>query len=142
MKRLIVLCVCFVVLCSSLCSCLRIKNDEEKIKSQINAFVFAYNSGDLTEVLECMDSKTRNTYKAAINITGSLLGGVSVSDLFSLGVGLSEGDALKVTIIEVTISDESNAMVKAILECNNSLTENVSFSMVKENGEWYIKNIN
>ena len=75
------------------------KSDEEKIKSRLESFTNAYNSGDLEKMLDCMDSKTKNTYKSAINITDSLIGKtgfkINLNDLFGLSVGItSDGELM------------------------------------------------
>lgn len=112
----------------------------------MNNFLAAYNSGDMDKVLECLDSKTRNTYTAAMNITGGLIGltgfEVSISDLFGLGVGImSDGDVLKLEQMDITIQSDTKATVSTTMhykDYETSYSETVKFTLVKEDGDWYI----
>ena len=133
-----------IVICSG---CLG-KSDEELIRDRMNAFLTAYNSGDLQGVLHCMDAKTRNTYQSALNIGNVLVGlsGVSIGleDLFGLGVGLmTEGDLLEFENMEISIRSDTKATVTVTMSYNEpgaSYSEDVRFTLVKENGDWFIKN--
>ncbi len=124
------------------------KSDEDLIRDRINAFLKAYNSGDISAVLDCMDAKTRNEYSAIVNIGSALLGksglgGVSVSDLFALGVGgMSEGDILSVSNEEIELIDSQNARVNVEMSYKDKVSQMNSgavFTMVKEGDDWFIK---
>lgn len=126
------------------------KSDESMIEARIDEFTTAYNSGDWDGVMKCLDSKTRNTCESLINLSESIGGAafgvnIKLSDLFSIGVGLiPEDEILRISIVEVIIENEESATVDANLQFNDSISdteETVTISMVKENGDWYIKNM-
>jgi hypothetical protein len=130
-----------------------VKSDRELIESRIEKFADAYNDGDLDKALDCMDSKTKNTYKSAVNITNSLIGktgfGADIRDLFGLSVGsLSDGDMLDIDITGVEFADSGRANVKADLTFRaktlnrNETEDGITIVMVKENGDWFINDMN
>lgn len=139
--------VAFLVFCLivSFCGCTS-KSDETLIRERMETFAKAYNAGDMEKVLDCFDARTRNAYKAILNIGNSLIGqsGVSIdiSDMFSLGVAfMGEGDLLEFRDIDITIQSESSAVVTATMEYgveSEKSEETVTFSMVKEESDWYI----
>lgn len=122
-----------------------LKTDEEKIRACIEQFEKAYNDGDFEAVLECMDQKTRNTVRALFNTLGGIMGGklgvdISLSDLFSLGVGINDGDFIGFDIQDVVISDKK-ATVTARLNLIPATVETTYVILVEEDGEWLIENI-
>ena len=124
------------------------KSDETLIEDRVNTFLTAYNSGDMEEVIACFDAKTRNTYKAAMNIGNGLIGmtgfDVGIADLFGLGVALmSDEDVLKLDDMEISIISDNRAIVQGPLsyrENQKSYSGTVKLLLVKENGDWYISN--
>ncbi len=149
MKRTYIFITGILIVCLTailLCSCSMFKTDEEKIEARILNFLTAYNSGDMDGVLESLDSKTRNTYRATINIVQGIAGmKFDISDLFAVSIGtMSETDALTIEILEININDDENATVNAIMSYKDNIqqaSDNVVLTMIKENNEWYIKNI-
>lgn len=122
-----------------------LKSDEAKIEDRMNAFLSAYNSGDMDGVLESLDAKTRNTYKSVLSVGDTLISmtGVSIknTDLFALGVGLTEGQTLRFIDMEIDVVSETKATVSATMlyhDLQESYSKNVKFTLVKENGDWYI----
>lgn len=139
-----------LLLCLSfLSACTSPKSDEELIESRINTFLKAYNSGDMDAVLECLDAKTKNTYKSAMNIGNALIGktgfDISLSDMFSIGVGiLSDEDILSISNMAVSIIDDNNATVDVTLGYRDKMTDTLEkavFTMIKEDNDWFIKNL-
>ncbi len=122
-------------------------NEEDKIVECVENFVEAYNAGDMEQVLECLDAKTRNKYNAMLNLLGGLAGsivgmGIDMKDLFSLGVALSDGDYLEVDIKDVELIDSANALVEASIGMyRDSEEDNGYFVMVLENDKWCISDI-
>lgn len=139
--------VAFLVFCLivSFCGCTS-KSDETLIRERMETFEKAYNAGDMEKVLNCFDARTRNTYKAILNIGNSLIGktGVSIdiSDMFSLGIALmDEDDVLEFGDMDIVIRSESSAVVTVTMEYgaeSEKSEETVTFSMVKEEDDWYI----
>lgn len=126
-------------------------SDSELIQARIDSFLDAYNSGNMDTVLECMDSKTKNTYKSAMNLTNALIGKtgfkIDLSDIFSLSVGLiSDDDLLTFDDIDIKIISDDSAEVYGTLsyqdksKINNS-SEKVCFIMKKESSDWFIQDI-
>ena len=122
-----------------------LKTDEQKIEDRMNDFLKAYNSGDFNGALESFDSKTRNTYKSVMNIGNALIGltgfGVDVSDLFTLGVSLSEGDLLQFDELQITFLSDTKATVSTIMYYQGyqeSYSKKVQFTLIKEDNDWYI----
>lgn len=121
------------------------KNDRELIEDRIEEFTEAYNAGDYEEVLESLDKKTRNTYKAAMNLGESLFSGytrygISGGDLFALGVGTSGFEDL----LEFQMDDLSIAGDEAWAEGTLNYGEDkmkIKIFFVKEGRTWYIKEI-
>ena len=85
------------------------KTDADLIEERIDAFLSAYNSGDMDGVIACMDKKSGNELRAAMNVIGALGGALlgvnlSLSDLFSLGIGMSDDDYMKLEISKIEIN--------------------------------------
>ena len=133
------------ILATILSACV-FKSDQELIEDRMNAFLKAYNSGDLDAVLECLDAKARNTYKSAMGIGTGLLGltgfSTSFSNLFGLSIGLIQGgDALRLENMEIKINSDSYAIVKATMyyqDLEQSYSEDVRIKLIKEDGDWFI----
>ena len=149
-RRLIAMMLSFSLLSAFLCSCNLFStplSDEEMIENRIDQFLRCYNTGDLEGILKCLDVKTRKGIESAINISEGLagmlgVGGISFSDLFGYGVGISESDELLGVEIYSMEIDEKSADV--IVKMSYALTdnakheENALFEMRKENGDWFI----
>ncbi len=143
--------VCFSLLSLLFCSCDLISkplSDEEMIKNRIDQFLRCYNTGNLEGVLSCMDEKTRQTIQSAINLSEGVagmlgVGGISFSDLFGLGVGMSENDELlSVEIYSIEIEEvRAEVIVKMAYAYVGSepYEENALFEMLKEDGDWFIR---
>lgn len=129
--------------------CVALKTDEELIRDRVDAFIFAYNSGDIEGAFECFDAKSQHTYSAMLNIGNDLFGditglGLDISDLFALAVGTSDGDLLSAEIDRVVITDETHATVTlraaftdARLDVSES-AEDLTLHMIKEGNDWFI----
>lgn len=120
---------------------------ESLIEKRISDFSFAYNSGDMDEVLKSFDAKTRNALKAMINIFEGIAGSASkfsldLSDLFSLGVNTTSGDFMGIEITDIQVTDSENAIVTANMELAGSQPQTVYFEMIYEQGGWYIHDMN
>ena len=146
MKR-ILSCLLICVIISTLLAGCDLRSDEQKIQDRLDDFLSAYNSGDFEKVLDCFDARTRNTYKAAFNIGGSLLGGITGLDigfavLFGLGVGLmSDGDILRLDNVQIEFVSDSRALVTATLhyqDYETSSSQDMQFNLIKEDNEWFI----
>lgn len=122
------------------------KSDETMIEDRMNAFVKAYNAGDMEGILACLDAKTRNTYKAALNVGNTLIGmtgfSVDISDLFSLGIGLvGEGELLTFDNMTISKVSDTQAEISVALyyqDAQSTHSQQFSVAMVKEDGDWYI----
>ena len=121
------------------------QSDEDKIENRMNEFLTAYNAGDIKSVLESLDAKTRNTYSAYMNVGNALIGlsgfGLEVSDLFALGISLSDGQTLSFEDMKITLLSDTKASVSVIMyyqEYQNKYSQRVQFSLIKENNDWYI----
>lgn len=154
MQRVWIAAITVFIFIASLGACSPQKSDEELIEARIDEFLTAYNTGDLDAVLNCLDAKTRNAYKSAIGITealggavpnvGGILGEISISDLFGISIGImSKGDVLMVDIRQINIQDGTTATVDVTMGYKDKLdafSSEAVFTMLKENGNWYIKN--
>lgn len=121
------------------------KTDEEKIRATVNKFAKEYNDGNFEGVLECMEPKMRNTMRALFNTLGGIAGGklgvdIDLADLFSLGVGMEDGDFINFDIQDVAIGD-GKASVTAHMNLAPATSETMHIILVKEDGEWLIENI-
>jgi len=146
-KRFISLILALIVISTCLISCENPfepePTDEEMIEERINTFLTAYNSGDLNTVFECLDSKSRNTYKALFNVLGGILGSLSglsldLSDLFTLGVNTSSGDFMDLEITDITITENEKATATARTNLAGSGIQIIKIELVYENDGWYI----
>lgn len=154
MKRSILLIILVLVLTAALILLSSflfkaLKTDEDLIADRIDSFLKAYNSGDMNKVFENLDSKTRNTYGALLNVGNMLIGktgyGVSLSDIFSISVGfISEDDILTVSDLKITIESETKATAKCVLSYSDKLTskkEEAVFKLIKEDKDWFIRDL-
>lgn len=118
--------------------------NEELIAKKINKFLTAYNTGDMDEVLKCLDAKTRNELQAWMNLLGGVAGGllgfdISLSDLFTLGISMAKEDFMKLEIKNITIIDASNAVVTTVMDMiGDEESTTIYFEMVYEDDGWYI----
>ena len=153
-KRIVALLLLMGLLTGFMCSCdnsglfgfLKPPNDEEMIEERINTFVTAYNNGDIEEVKGSLTKKTRNQLDAILNLIG-VFAKVDVSTLFSslftLGAGMSEGDSIRIEILDISIENGE----KAIVETNfavpgaNQEAELTYIILIKEDGDWFISDI-
>ena len=71
--------------------------------------------------------------------------GVSLSDMFGLSVGtMSDDDILKIKDLTITIDSETTATAEGVMSYNDKMaskTDKVTFKMVKEDGDWFIKDM-
>lgn len=123
-----------------------IKSDKTLVYERIETFEKAYNDGDWDNVLGSFSAKTRNQLEAVFNLAGGIIGGLTgfsfdIGDLFSLGIGvMSEGDVLTVEIDSVVING-TKAIATGEMGYTNPVQttlDEVYFELVKENGGWYI----
>lgn len=127
------------------------KSDEELILDRIDEFVSFYNDGDLDGAIECMASKQRKKFKNEMKLIEGIglgfgLGGFSVSgsldlgSMFGLGVGLTDGDFIKIEIVEIDIYDSKKANIYAYMTLMN-VEKPAKIQMVKEKNDWYIRDM-
>ncbi len=147
MKRVkiysLLMCMLLVLYC--FISCGAKKSDNELIEERVETFLTAYNAGDMDTVLECLDAKKRNALEAMLNIFGGLAGSyagfdISMKDLFSLGVNVSEDDVMELEITDIKISSKKKAIAKAEMELYGK-SEVVYVVLVYEENDWYISDI-
>ena len=125
------------------------------IEEKVNQFIKAYNSGDMEDVLDCLSAKKRNEFKAAMNIAqaiggavpkiGGVLGKISMSDLFAIGIAeMSEDDVLTISDITVNIISETKATADVTVRFNGNEIpdgeDKAFFTMIKEDNDWFISN--
>ena len=139
-----------VIFAFCFCSCnLGVKSDEEKIRDRVEEFIFAYNSGDVDGAFDCLDAKSKQTYKAMMNIGNGLFGkltgiDISVQDLFAIAVGVNGGDILSMDIKNIVITSETTATVDISTTLSldgvgaGETNDNMQLQMVKEQGDWFI----
>ena len=140
----IFLTVFFAVCCLFGCG----KSDEELVRERIDTFVTTYNDGDFDGVLECFDTKTRKTLEATFNLMGGLIGGLTgfsfdLSDFFTLGVAMMDGDVLAIEVSEVSINGEQAVATAQLgfVDIGKESIEDVYITLVKENGDWFIQDM-
>lgn len=133
--------------------CEKFRTDEEMIVDRIEKFEKSYNDGDYEGFLGNLATKERKQIEAVFNLFGSVMGGLSgfsidLSDLFSLGIAMKEGDWLKVEIKEIKTTGSTTAIVstswsftQGTLGTSFTQTSDMYFSMVKEDGDWYVKDM-
>lgn len=140
----VVLLLCLFVLILQGCD---FKSDEQMIRDRVSTFLRAYNSGDIEAAIDCMAAKTRSAYRSALNIGNALIGltgfDIGVGDLFGLSTAmLSEGETLHLDVLDITITSDTTATVKADMryQCYDEYTEEIVYlAFVKEYDDWYIK---
>lgn len=120
--------------------------NEELITERIECFVTAYNDGDMDTVLLCLDAKKRNVMQAWMNLAGALAGHfagfqINLSDLFSLGIGMKEGDFMELEMGDIKILDTENAVATTNMDLPMGEAEVIYFIMVYEKDGWYISNM-
>ncbi len=121
------------------------KTDEEKIEGAVKAFLTAYNNGDFDGVLDCMTAKTANAMRALFSVLGGLAGGmlgvdIQLSDLFSLGVAVNDGDFMNLNIIDIEISG-TQAIVTTNMRLTGAGAQAIYFEMEYENNKWLIEDM-
>ncbi len=125
------------------------KTDVEKICDTLEKFETAYEQGDISKCLSCLDSKSRNGMKGAASLGGSIagmlgfdLGSDAVGSLFGVAVA-AQNPKLHFEVKEINFTDDKNAKVSAILHSSGlyatkDTSEKISFEMVKEGSDWFM----
>lgn len=125
------------------------KTDVEKICDTLEKFETAYEQGDITKCLSCLDSKGRNGLTGAASLGGSIagmfgvdLGSNAVGNLFGVAVA-AQNPKLHFEVKEIIFTDDEHAKVSAILHSSGlyatkDTSEKVSFEMVKEDSDWFM----
>lgn len=125
------------------------KTDVEKICDTLEKFETAYEQGDISKCLSCLDSKSRNGMKGAASLGGSIagmlgfdLGSDAVGSLFGVAVA-AQNPKLHFEVKEINFTDDEHAKVSAILYSSGlyatkDTSEKVSFEMVKEDSDWFM----
>ena len=136
--------------------CNFLKSDEAIIEERINTLADAYNAGDVDALINCFDSKTRTTVNSALGIGNAVLGkltglGISVQDVLGLGAGLAGmeyGDSIEIYSVDnINISgnnataDVSLSFTDIYSKSKNTDSGEISVGLVKENGDWFVKNL-
>ena len=124
-------------------------SDKDLIKIKIDSFLNAYNSGDMEKVFDCMDKKSKNKYKYALKIGNGLIGktgfGIDIADVFGLAINsMSDDDVLTLSNVKIEMKSKTKARVDVILSYKDTMHKEKSkafFTMVKEDGEWGIKDL-
>ncbi len=150
-KNTIILTIAAIMIAINIAGCSENKTDEEMIKSRVESFFEEYNAGDMEGVLECMDSKTKNTYESATNMIDALIGktgySINLSDMFGFSVGvISEGNLFEVGDMNITLTSDETADVSTVLSYSDKTDkgnseEKVIISMKKEKSDWFIEDI-
>lgn len=150
-KNIVILTIATIITVMTVAGCNINKTDEELINRRIEAFFEAYNAGDMEGGVKCLDSKTKNTYESAMNMTNALIGktgfSIKLSDIFGVAVGvISEGDLLKASEMNITLTSDETANVNTVLSYSDktgmgNFAEKVLISMKKEKSDWFIEDI-
>lgn len=136
------LCSCYVL---ELLGSIKKPSDKKLVEQRIDEFVTSYNDGDVDEMIESFTAKTRNEFKAALKLFG-VFASVDTyelfSSLFTLGVGMSEGDYIEVEIVEIDIEDdEAIVETKLAIPGAKQKAETTYFILEKEDDDWFISDI-
>jgi len=140
--------VVFAVLISVACLVFSVgQSDEDIIAHRLHTFTEAANNGDLDGLIDCFDSTTRATLRAATGVGNLLLGGftgnsLNVADLFAMAIGyghsIAEYDiAFEVTVHSVDVRNTSEATANVTFRMDN-IVQNISIPMKKDGFNWYI----
>ena len=143
-----VLFACIIFFSAAFLSCSLVKSDEQKITERIERFETCYNNGDLEGVVSCLATKERKNMQATLNVYQTLFGSLvgfelNLSDLFSLGVAIQDAEAMRVEIDEIRLTSTVTATVEGLVVLRGTETEDSPtwFYMVKEDDEWFIRDI-
>lgn len=123
------------------------KSDEDKILQTLDKFTAAYNDGNVIEMAEYMDSRSKNMLEAANGI-GSQLLGLDIDKLMSLALGVvgtsAEDGIMKMDVKSIDVSGDT-AEVKAIVRLDFSnpygeepIETGMTINMAKEEGKWLV----
>lgn len=123
------------------------KSDEDRILQTLDKFTAAYNDGNVIEMTEYMDSRSKNMLEAANGI-GSQLLGLDIDKLMSLALGVAgtsaEDGIIKMDVKSIDVSGDT-AEVKAIVRLDfpnpygeGPVETGMTINMVKEEGKWLV----
>lgn len=146
----IVISICIVL--AMLCSCgFDAQDDEELIAECIECFVEAYNDRDIETILECMDSKMRDTFGYAADITDGIASkiGLDVGLSEILGISASfalEDDFIAINDMDITVNENGRAKADVYIgaefaDSEDETYEKIRFIMVEEDTDWFIHDI-
>lgn len=131
--------------------CNLFKTDEQLIIERLDSFTTSYNAGDIDGAIESFDTKTKTLAQSMLGIGNALLGGIigidlDLKDLFGLSAAFSGCDMIEISNMDNLTIDAETATVDVTLTMNEpingtSVTEDVTFYLVKENGDWFISNL-
>lgn len=128
--------ICLLTLTVTACSSSQ-PTDEELVEESVSHFLHAFNRGTADEMMSCFSSAERER-----------LGGQNIADVLwvaiAIGLGVENvGDTARLTDITVSVYREDMASAYAKLSYtgdSGDYTGQVLFSLVKENGGWYVEN--
>lgn len=148
---ILVLCIAF-----SASGCGMFKSDEGKIQERIYTVADSYNTGNVAKLIECFDSKTKNTVESALGVSNSILSGItgfdiSTKDVLGIVAGMASmslGDSIKINSVSDIKINGDTATAKVSLTFINVLSDKketssaeVKVELVKENDDWFVKSI-
>ncbi len=150
-KRIATFLYVFVIVCTiflSGCSLFNfLKSDEKKIEERIESFEKNYNNGDFEGVVECLTAKERSMIEAEMKIASALMGSLigfdlPLSSLFSIGVGIHDGDYIRIALGEIKMTGSRTATADGVITIEpNREKLAICFYMVKEEDDWFIKDM-
>ena len=131
--------ICLLTLTFTACSSSE-PNDEELIEKSINHFLHTFNQGSADDMLNCFSSAEKERIK------GTLLSGAADAAWLAIGISLGVkdmGDTVEATDIIASVYQKDRANAYAQLKYSGdggNYFGQVMFSLVKENGSWYVEN--
>ena len=151
-RRVFLLALIFAIVLGCFTACGE-KSDEELIEKRIESFVKTYNAGDLDKLIENLSYSERTEMQSYITLIegigfsyGGASGKLDLSAIFGIAMGsTTDGDMMGINIESINITDESHAEVSVSVRMKNKYMEETQsgrIDMVKEDGDWFIKDMN
>ncbi|MBR3592838.1 MAG: zinc-ribbon domain-containing protein [Clostridia bacterium] len=119
------------------------KSDEQKIRDRLDTFSESCNDGDIEEMINCFDKKTRKTYDMSLGLVEGIFGGMTgfdlpIGDMFEIfGMQEMKGSMNVQIDIESIEINGNDAVVKVTLYSEGE-AEAEEIIMCKEDDDWYI----
>ncbi|MDO4731244.1 MAG: zinc-ribbon domain-containing protein [Clostridia bacterium] len=118
-------------------------NGDQGVKECLSNFETCYNNSDIDGLIECFNDDTQDVVNAAVGLSSEFFG-VDTSKILSIVLGfgteISGYKNLNIEVENITKETKTSAIADTTFDFGDKQFE-ISLSLTKENGKWYISGL-